>query len=263
MAGIDYDERIPNNVDLAENRRLQRALEDWQPKFLEWWQDMGPEGFQAKDVYLRTAISVDAKGWAQFGYVKMPEYRWGIFLAEPEPDRRINFGDHQGQPAWQEVPGEYRGDAPSAHRDPGRHRARLGRAAAPSRAARARRSTIFATSSRSTWRKAGTSGRWSTCSTPTSAATAARSRRRCSSAAPAITTSPASWAPSTRRRRTGSPSSCSASSPIATASTSSRASRRAASTRSPAPAASCSPRKPTTCSWARAGWGASCSGPAS
>ncbi len=108
MAPIDYNERIPNNVSLAENRRLLRALEDWQPKFLEWWHDMGPEGFQSKDVYLRTAVSVDAKGWAQFGYVKMPEYRWGIFLAEPEADRRINFGDHQGQPAWPDVPGEYR-----------------------------------------------------------------------------------------------------------------------------------------------------------
>jgi benzoyl-CoA 2,3-dioxygenase component B len=109
MAAIDYVERIPNNVSLADNRRLLRALEDWQPKFLEWWQDMGPHGFQTKEVYLRTAISVDARGWAQFGYVKMPEYRWGIFLAEPEPGRRINFGEHLGQPAWQEVPGEYRG----------------------------------------------------------------------------------------------------------------------------------------------------------
>jgi len=109
MAGIDYLERIPNNVDLASNRRLQRALEEWQPRFLEWWRDMGPEGFQARDVYLRTAISVDAKGWAQFGYVKMPEYRWGIFLAEPETGRTIPFGDHKGRPVWQEVPGEYRG----------------------------------------------------------------------------------------------------------------------------------------------------------
>src|SRR6478736_5096972 len=109
MASIDYNERIPNNVDLAENRRLLRALEDWQPKFLEWWTDMGPEGFQTKEVYLRTATSVDAKGWAQFGYTRMPDYRWGIFLAEPEPGRQINFGEHQGQPAWQEVPGEYRG----------------------------------------------------------------------------------------------------------------------------------------------------------
>jgi benzoyl-CoA 2,3-dioxygenase component B len=108
MAGIDYTERIPNNVGLAENRRLQRALEDWQPKFLDWWMDMGPHGYQAKEVYLRTAVSVDAQGWAQFGYVRMPEYRWGIFLTEPETDRRISFGDHRGAPAWQEVPGEYR-----------------------------------------------------------------------------------------------------------------------------------------------------------
>jgi len=109
MAGIDYLERIPNNVSLAENRRLQRALEEWQPKFLEWWADMGPQGFQARECYLRTAVSVDAQGWARFGYVRMPEYRWGIFLAEPEPARRIGFGDHLGAPAWQEVPGEYRG----------------------------------------------------------------------------------------------------------------------------------------------------------
>jgi benzoyl-CoA 2,3-epoxidase subunit B len=106
---INYTDRIPNNVNLAEDRRLQRALEEWQPKFLEWWRDMGPLGFQATPVYLRTAVSVDAQGWAQFGYVTMPEYRWGIFLAEPEPNRQIAFGDHQGQPAWQEVPGEYRG----------------------------------------------------------------------------------------------------------------------------------------------------------
>jgi benzoyl-CoA 2,3-dioxygenase component B len=106
---IDYIERIPNNVNLHENRRLQRALEEWQPKFLDWWQDMGPAGFQTRDVYLRTAVSVDAKGWAQFGHIKMPDYRWGIFLAEPEADRKVNFGDHKGEPAWQEVPGEYRG----------------------------------------------------------------------------------------------------------------------------------------------------------
>ena len=109
MPGIDYSERIPNNVNLTENRRLQRALEEWQPKFLEWWHDMGPVGFQGNEVYLRTAVSVDAQGWAHFDWMRMPEYRWGIFLAEPEPSRLINFGDHKGSPAWQEVPGEYRG----------------------------------------------------------------------------------------------------------------------------------------------------------
>src|SRR5580704_7162910 len=105
---IDYAERIPNNVNLAENRRLQRALEQWQPGFQNWWAEMGPVGYQEREVYLRTATSVDAQGWATFGYVKMPEYRWGIFLAEAERDRTIAFGDHKGEPAWQEVPGEYR-----------------------------------------------------------------------------------------------------------------------------------------------------------
>ncbi len=108
MASVVNDTKIPNNVDLASDRRLQRALEEWQPEFLNWWQDMGPEGFQRDDVYLRTAVSVDHEGWANFGYVKMPDYRWGIFLAEAVPDKTIGFGDDYGKPAWQQVPGEHR-----------------------------------------------------------------------------------------------------------------------------------------------------------
>jgi benzoyl-CoA 2,3-epoxidase subunit B len=107
---VELDERIPNNVNLSEDRRLQRALEGWQPRFLEWWRDCGPVAYQDRDVYLRTAVSVGKEGWAHFEYVKMPEYRWGIFLAEPEPDRRVGFGDRLGQPVWQEVPGEFRAD---------------------------------------------------------------------------------------------------------------------------------------------------------
>ncbi len=103
------EERIPNNVGLASNRRLLRALEEWQPRYLDWWRDMGPQGFQDHHhVYLRTAISVDPDGWAHFEYVKLPDYRWGIFLADPVTDRRIGFGDFYGQPVWQEVPGEFR-----------------------------------------------------------------------------------------------------------------------------------------------------------
>ncbi|HVL58814.1 MAG TPA: benzoyl-CoA 2,3-epoxidase subunit BoxB [Burkholderiaceae bacterium] len=108
MSTIDYQERIPNNVGLSEDRTLQRALEHWQPNYMQWWADMGPEGSPNYDVYLRTAISVDPQGWAQFGYVKMPDYRWGIFLNPGEPDRKVNFGAHRGEPAWQDVPGEYR-----------------------------------------------------------------------------------------------------------------------------------------------------------
>ncbi len=108
ISNIDYSERIPNNVDLRSDRRLQRALERWQPNYLDWWRSMGPEGFQEDHVYLRTAISVDAKGWAHFDYVKMPDYRWGIFLTPSENDRKIAFGDHLGRDAWDQVPGEYR-----------------------------------------------------------------------------------------------------------------------------------------------------------
>ncbi|MEO8143620.1 MAG: benzoyl-CoA 2,3-epoxidase subunit BoxB [Betaproteobacteria bacterium] len=108
MSGINYSEKIPNNVNLAEDRTLQRALEHWQPKFIDWWKGMGPTDFQGADVYLRTAISVDSDGWAQYGAVKMPDYRWGIFLADQTPERKIGFGDAMGQPVWPQVPGEYR-----------------------------------------------------------------------------------------------------------------------------------------------------------
>jgi benzoyl-CoA 2,3-dioxygenase component B len=105
---IDYQERIPNNIDLASDKTLQRALEQWQPAFKNWWQETGPLDTSNLQVYLRTAISVERDGWANFGYVKMPDYRWGIFLVPRDEQRKINFGEHAGEAAWQEVPGEYR-----------------------------------------------------------------------------------------------------------------------------------------------------------
>jgi len=109
MTAIDYGERIPNNVDLASDRRLQRALESWQPKFLQWWQETGP-AFPVQNVYLRTAVDAGREGWAHFDHVALPDYRWGIFLAERDPDRVIGFGQHRGEPAWQHVPGEFRSE---------------------------------------------------------------------------------------------------------------------------------------------------------
>ena len=47
MSNIDLQALIPNNVHLGENRQLQRALEHWQPAFLNWWDEMGPSDFKA------------------------------------------------------------------------------------------------------------------------------------------------------------------------------------------------------------------------
>src|SRR3982074_1767545 len=108
IMNVDYSTKIPNNVNLSEDRQVLKALEGWHPGYMNWWGDMGPEGFQQSLVYLRTAYSVDPRGWAKFDYVKMPDYRWGILLAPQEENRVIPFGQHYGEPAWQEVPGEHR-----------------------------------------------------------------------------------------------------------------------------------------------------------
>ncbi|WP_127108094.1 benzoyl-CoA 2,3-epoxidase subunit BoxB [Pararhodobacter zhoushanensis] len=108
LINVSYDTQIPNNVGLSNDKRVLKALEKWHPGYINWWNDLIPQQFQKSDVYLRTAVSVDPKGWAKFDYVKMPEYRWGILLAPEVEGRLIPCGEHAGQPAWQEVPGEYR-----------------------------------------------------------------------------------------------------------------------------------------------------------
>jgi len=108
LGAVDYSTKIPNNVNLVSDARVLKALEQWHPGYIDWWMTMGPEGFQASEVYLRTAVSIDPKGWAKFDYVKMPEYRWGILLAPQDENRLVNFGAHKGEKAWQDVPGEYR-----------------------------------------------------------------------------------------------------------------------------------------------------------
>ena len=43
---VNYETSIPNNVGLSEDRRILKALERWHPGYLDWWNDMGPDGFQ-------------------------------------------------------------------------------------------------------------------------------------------------------------------------------------------------------------------------
>jgi len=108
LINVSYDTQIPNNVGLSEDRKVLKALEKWHPGYIDWWNKLIPQDFQESMVYLRTAVSVDPKGWAKFDYVKMPEYRWGVLLAPQAEDRVIPMGEHKGEKAWQEVPGEYR-----------------------------------------------------------------------------------------------------------------------------------------------------------
>ena len=108
MTSVDLDSKIPNNVGLADDPKLRRALEHWQPKYVDWWQSMGPTDFAGSDVWLRTAVSVERGGWANWDYVKMPEYRWGIFLSPRDGAAIVQTGDETGRPAWQSVPGEHR-----------------------------------------------------------------------------------------------------------------------------------------------------------
>ena len=108
LINVSYDTQIPNNVGLSQDKKVLKALEKWHPGYIDWWNKLIPQNFQESLVYLRTAVSVDPKGWAKFDYVKMPEYRWGVLLAPQVEDRVIPCGEHKGEPAWQEVPGEYR-----------------------------------------------------------------------------------------------------------------------------------------------------------
>jgi benzoyl-CoA 2,3-dioxygenase component B len=101
---IDYDGLIPNNVGLADDLRVRKALETWHPGYIDWWKTMGPEGFQASSVFLRTAVGVGSEGWAKFGFVRMPEYRWGVLLAPAVEGRTIPFGAHKGEPAGRKSP---------------------------------------------------------------------------------------------------------------------------------------------------------------
>ena len=130
---VDYNGLIPNNVGLNDDARVRKALETWHPGYIDWWTQMGPEGFQDKLVYLRTAVGVGSEGWAKFGYVRMPEYRWGVLLAPAVEGSHDRFWRAQGRAS---LAGSARrisrhAAPPAGH--PGRYRTGVGGAAASSR----------------------------------------------------------------------------------------------------------------------------------
>ena len=224
---IDYSQKIPNNVNLADDRTLQRALEQWQPNFIHWWDDVGPGRLEQAR---RLPAHGDERRPAGLGAFRLREDAATTAGASsstpPRPTARSTSATTRASRRGRTSPAS---TAPtcaassSRRATPSRRRSSSSAISASPRP----RCTTCATCSRSTSRKAATSGRWSTCCSATSAATAARKRTRCSSAARATPTTRASSARSTRRRPTGWRSSCSPTSPTATASSSSRRSPRA------------------------------------
>ena len=110
MAEINYSEKIPNNVNLG---RRPHAAARAGALAAELPQLVGRHGARTAratyDVYLRTAVSVDRAG---LGAVR-PREDAGLPLGHfprrrRSATRKIHFGEHKGEPAWQDVPGEYR-----------------------------------------------------------------------------------------------------------------------------------------------------------
>jgi benzoyl-CoA 2,3-dioxygenase component B len=108
MAAVDLACPVPNNVGLEEKPGLRRSLEWFGGEFRKWWSDCGPAGIRDNEVYLRTPVGVDAGGWAQYGFVPLSQYRWGVFQAPAKPGRVALFGAIAGQPVWQTLPQEHR-----------------------------------------------------------------------------------------------------------------------------------------------------------
>ncbi len=133
MSTINYSEKIPNNVNLGEDRTLQRALERLAAQLHGLVGRRGPRGIdQPRGVlYLRTAVERRPAGLGAVGPREDARLPLGHF---PEPGRRQPRDPLRRPQGREGLAGRAR-RAPRQpaphHRDAGRHRARIGRAAAP------------------------------------------------------------------------------------------------------------------------------------
>ena len=132
MSTINYSDKIPNNVNLERGPHAAaraRAVAAELPQLVER-HGPGRLARTSTSTCARRSASIP-QGWAQFGHVKMPDYRWGIFLnpgdAEPQDPLRRPQGRGGLAGRARRAP---RQPAPH-HRHAGRHRAGVGRAAAP------------------------------------------------------------------------------------------------------------------------------------
>ncbi|HEY7609290.1 MAG TPA: benzoyl-CoA 2,3-epoxidase subunit BoxB [Alphaproteobacteria bacterium] len=108
MSLIDRNAVIPNNVGLDERPALATTLAQFKGDYMKWWRECGPQGFDAADCYLRMPVAADARGWASYEYVRLPEFRWGVFQADRVDGRPALFGRLAGRPKLADVPAEFR-----------------------------------------------------------------------------------------------------------------------------------------------------------
>ena len=73
-------------------------------------EDDGPARCPPQDVYLRTAVAVGRDGWAHFDHVGWRTTAGASSSPSATPTARIRSASTQGEPVWQQVPGEYRAD---------------------------------------------------------------------------------------------------------------------------------------------------------
>ena len=145
LSTIDYTERIPNNVNLAERpAAAARAggLAAEVPRLVE--------DARARRCRPRTSTCARRSPSAATAGRTSTTCRWRSTAgASSSPSRtptaRVSFGKHKGEPVWQEVPGEHRADlmrlivvqgdtepaSVEQQRDPRQHRAEPLRPAQP------------------------------------------------------------------------------------------------------------------------------------
>ena len=120
----------PNNVDLADRPQLTARAGTMAAGVSELVERnrSGRYGSRLRSL-LRTAISVDRDGWANFGYVRMPEYRWGIFLTPRRRRTEDSLWRPQGRAGLAGRSRRIPIAAAANHRHPRGHRAGFGGAA--------------------------------------------------------------------------------------------------------------------------------------
>ena len=108
MLDINHRAAIPNNVGIEDGSALARTLAGFKTDYMKWWRECGPQGFDAAQCYLRLPVAADSRGWADYQYVKLEDFRWGVFQAERAPEKPALFGRPAGGPKLDAVPAEYR-----------------------------------------------------------------------------------------------------------------------------------------------------------